>query len=152
MAPSNSPRARSAQVAKTGVSIQSYGGPIPHPEHFFAYEHVLPGAADRILKMAELQEAHRFRMESKALESEYRLAERGQICGIASVLILSAAAVILGVYGMEVAASVIGGGEILAITGLFIYSSGLKSRERTEKTKIMAGPGLPDKQPEPSSD
>jgi hypothetical protein len=35
-----------------------YQGPLPRPEDFAAYERVLRGAADRILKMAENQAAH----------------------------------------------------------------------------------------------
>ncbi|HLS03951.1 MAG TPA: DUF2335 domain-containing protein [Actinomycetales bacterium] len=32
---------------------QAYQGPIPHPEFLGGYENVLPGSADRILRMAE---------------------------------------------------------------------------------------------------
>jgi len=44
-----------------------YQGPLPRPEDFAAYERVLPGAADRILAMAEKQATHRQGMERKAL-------------------------------------------------------------------------------------
>jgi uncharacterized membrane protein len=45
-------------------------GPLPAPEAFAAYERVLPGAADRILKMAESQSEHRQGMESRALTGD----------------------------------------------------------------------------------
>lgn len=35
---------------------ESYKGPIPRPDDFENYERILPGAADRILKMAELEQ------------------------------------------------------------------------------------------------
>ncbi|MGE0853628.1 MAG: DUF2335 domain-containing protein [Hyphomicrobiaceae bacterium] len=44
-----------------------YQGPLPRPEDFAAYERVLRGAADRILKMAENQATHRQGMERRAL-------------------------------------------------------------------------------------
>src|SRR5258705_11795241 len=48
---------RNSQVVHTQTQT-IYQGPLPPPENFAAYEHVLPGAADRILKMAENQAAH----------------------------------------------------------------------------------------------
>ena len=53
-------------AAAVGVETQiqiapasAFSGPLPHPEFFQAYEHTLPGAADRILTMAEKQQEHR---------------------------------------------------------------------------------------------
>jgi uncharacterized membrane protein len=45
-------------------------GPLPRPEDFEAYEQVLRGAADRILRMAEKQAAHRQDLESRALKGD----------------------------------------------------------------------------------
>ena len=47
-----------------------YQGPLPQPEDFAAYERVLRGAADRILKMAENQATHRQGMERRALTGD----------------------------------------------------------------------------------
>jgi uncharacterized membrane protein len=47
-----------------------YQGPLPRPEDFAAYERVLPGAADRILKMAENQAMHRQGLERRALSGD----------------------------------------------------------------------------------
>jgi uncharacterized membrane protein len=44
-----------------------YQGPLPRPEDFEAYDRVLRGAADRILRMAEKQAAHRQDLDSRAL-------------------------------------------------------------------------------------
>ena len=49
---------------KRSVSIivrqaSTFQGPIPRPEHFARYDEVLPGAAERILVMAEKEQAHR---------------------------------------------------------------------------------------------
>lgn len=45
-------------------------GPLPRPEDFERYNRVLPGAADRILRMAEKQAAHRQDLESRALKGD----------------------------------------------------------------------------------
>ena len=53
--------------------IQSeFRGPIPPPSIIKGYEEVLPGSADRIIKMAEKQMSHRQDMESVMVHSESR--------------------------------------------------------------------------------
>src|SRR6266487_6387560 len=44
-------------------------GPLPPPEALAKYEEVLPGAADRIITMAEKQVGHRQKLESKVVGS-----------------------------------------------------------------------------------
>ena len=58
--PSEVPTDRSLAASPGSVETQiqiahsvSVSGPLPHPEFFQAYELTLPGAADRILTMAE---------------------------------------------------------------------------------------------------
>ncbi|MHB8129171.1 MAG: DUF2335 domain-containing protein [Mobilitalea sp.] len=43
----------------------TYEGPLPPASEFERYERVCPGAADRILSMAENEEAHRHRTEDR---------------------------------------------------------------------------------------
>jgi uncharacterized membrane protein len=45
-------------------------GPLPSPKDFEAYDRVLRGAADRILRMAEKQAAHRQDLKSRALKGD----------------------------------------------------------------------------------
>lgn len=53
--------------------IQSeFSGPIPPPNIIKGYEDVLPGAADRILSMAEKQSNHRQEMERTIIKAESR--------------------------------------------------------------------------------
>jgi uncharacterized membrane protein len=56
-----------------------YQGPLPRPEDFEAYDRVLRGAADRILRMAEKQAAHRQELESRALKGDLMKAMMGTI-------------------------------------------------------------------------
>lgn len=44
-------------------AIEQHSGPIPHPDIIKQYEEILPGAADRIISMAENQSSHRQAME-----------------------------------------------------------------------------------------
>lgn len=55
------------------IQVQrEFSGPIPHPEIIQGYEEVVPGSADRIIKMAERQAEHRQKMESIMVRSESR--------------------------------------------------------------------------------
>ena len=56
--PANKPRPRKPDE---GVDFELFQGPLPHVEDFAAYDRVLPGAAHRILKMAERDQKARLR-------------------------------------------------------------------------------------------
>jgi len=58
---------------------QFHQGPLPRFEDFEAYDRVLRGAADRILRMAEKQAAHRQELESRALKGDLTKAMMGSI-------------------------------------------------------------------------
>ena len=49
--------------------IKIRSGPLPAPEDLREYENICPGAADRILQMAEKQIDHRHNEESKAVSA-----------------------------------------------------------------------------------
>lgn len=60
---------------------QSFTGPLPPPEALANYEQASPGAADRILRMAEGQQQHRHGLERQAVSSEHRRSLLGGRCG-----------------------------------------------------------------------
>ena len=70
---------RGAQIVRHETQQTIYQGPLPSPEDFAAYERVLPGAADRILKMAETQATHRQGLERRALSGDLVKAMMGTI-------------------------------------------------------------------------
>lgn len=49
------------------VRVDQFQGPLPPPDFFEQYEATLPGAAERILQMAERQASHRQGAEPLAL-------------------------------------------------------------------------------------
>jgi uncharacterized membrane protein len=60
------------------VSHHSYSGPIPAPEVLQRYDHIVPGAADRIMRWTESQTRHRHELEREQSEAEIRQRDRGQ--------------------------------------------------------------------------
>ena len=55
------------------TEFTALSGPLPPPEMLAQYEEILPGAAERILSMAERQAEHRQKMEQDESEAERAL-------------------------------------------------------------------------------
>src|SRR6266702_2625802 len=62
------------------VSVRT--GPLPDPSELAAYNQIIPNGADRIMKMAEDQSAHRIQLEKTVVGSQQRQASRGQVFGL----------------------------------------------------------------------
>jgi uncharacterized membrane protein len=58
--------------------FEAFVGPLPHPDHYAAYEQTLTGAADRILAQAEQQSSHRQAQEAIELRARIDARARGQ--------------------------------------------------------------------------
>lgn len=88
-----------------------YSGPLPPSTEFASYEDILPGAAERILTLAESETKHRHKTEDKLVS----ISGRGQIFALI-VSILSLGAVGLSIFFEQPVASI--APAIIAITGL----------------------------------
>lgn len=62
----NKPSNSTQQVARVEAS---FSGPLPPPAALEGYESTQPGAADRIIAMAEMQAKHRQEQEAKIIAS-----------------------------------------------------------------------------------
>lgn len=94
------PQKQGSTVIRTEYSAEHFRGPLPPPETFGSYDKVLPGAAERILRMAEKQQEHRHSMEMRIVRGEIGAEYLGQLF-----------AFLLGVTGM-------GGGIYLMAIGV----------------------------------
>lgn len=72
------------QVQQQVISIiqaQHWSGPIPSPDALEKYEKVIPGSANRLLQLAEKEQAHRHSMDRESLSTKARDVRRGQYLG-----------------------------------------------------------------------
>jgi len=122
------------------IKTEQFQGPIPSPKILAGYEQLLPGAADRILTMAEKEENHRHAMdkmsltaETDGLKNEANDTKRGQYCG----LIIGITAILAGTYtsvnGFPWAGSFIGAGGVIGLVSAFIV--GRKNSNENQDTK-----------------
>lgn len=82
---------------------ETFSGPLPPPQILAGYESVIPGAADRILSMAEEQGRHRRKLEEKLQDAEIKLESRNSLVGLilASLLVLQRSSSPASVSTME---------------------------------------------------
>ncbi len=86
-------------LVQTELQGYAFRGPLPPPEILQAYENALPGAAERIVAMAEIQHSHRLARQGQSevrrtdrLASDISLKKRGQL--MAFLLALACAVLI----------------------------------------------------------
>jgi uncharacterized membrane protein len=97
-------------------SSESWFGPLPHPDSLRAFERTCPGAADRIIRMAEKEQDHRHATSDRRLG----ITERGQHYGLTIGLAGLGVTAILGLWGAPWVAAVIGTVDIVGLVSLFV--------------------------------
>lgn len=69
---------RPTMVSASRAEMSSYSGPVPPPAIAQGWDAIVPGAANRMLTMAENQSNHRISIEAKVVESNITNEKRGQ--------------------------------------------------------------------------
>ena len=95
-------------------------GPLPPPSALKEYEEVLPGAANRILKMAERQLVHRQKMEKEKLDKIYQVQSRGQHYALLIVGMIAFSGMFLIGYGFEISGLIVYGTTLIGLAYVFI--------------------------------
>src|SRR3990167_2352961 len=131
ISPNNQNNSKNMRV--TEVS-QSFSGPLPPPEILRKFDEVVPGAAERIIKMAEDQSIHRKELEKKVIDSDIARSKWGQILGFVIAITGLAVSAIIVVYGNAIAGGIIGVGTLASLVGVFMYGSKTRSEERKVKS------------------
>lgn len=106
-----------------GKAVQltaEFSGPIPHPSLLEGYNQVVPGAAERILKMAEDHSAHQIDMERRAISAARWETHVGQVAAILVTFFAFVAAGYLGYLGHAGAAGTIASTTVVGLATVFI--------------------------------
>ena len=104
----------------TVVRSEAFRGPIAHPKHLEHYEKVCPGAADRIIAMAEKEQSDRIDWMMKNQSADHADKQRGMYCGLIAFVILVAAAIFCGWMGQPILGGSFLATGVLGAVGLFI--------------------------------
>lgn len=101
--------------------VRSLLANLPNPEDLAKYEKIIPGGAERILEMAELQARHQQEVEAKAIITKARTANLKQV----TFFVLALAAGVLGgalmLMGSELAGLIIMLIDAVTLVGIAVY-------------------------------
>lgn len=103
--------------------IEVHTGPLPAPATLEQYDKIVPGAAQRILAMAEKQVNHRIALEAQILPSREKQSSRGQMFAFIACLAMLAIAALAIVYNHPVVASIIFSCTLASVIALFLKAS-----------------------------
>jgi uncharacterized membrane protein len=105
------------------AQFASYSGPIAHPTLVKEYEAILPGAAERILAMAETEGNHRRQQEAKVIDCEVKCKTTGLWLGFLIGLVAVAGSCAVAIFSSPAAGAALGIGSIASLVGVFVYGS-----------------------------
>ena len=119
-------------MAETKIS----SGPLPQPETLKEYDIIIPGGAERIMAMAEKEQETRLEEKKKNGDSNRKIAEekvayykRGQWMGFSLAIIVLGISVVFACLGFETLSGIILGTTLVALVGLFVYSTRIQKKE-----------------------
>jgi uncharacterized membrane protein len=79
--------------------LNTWSGPLPPPETLEKYEQITAGLADRLVRMAENQSAHRQKLEKRVLDADIIKSFLGILAATIIVLAGISGGVIVSLYG-----------------------------------------------------
>lgn len=116
---------------------RSFSGPLPPPEALEKYNQALPGAAERILAMAEKQQDHRQELEQKVVFSNAAAQKQGLYLGF----VVAMTAILGGVWLISIGKEATGLVSIItaitSLVGVFVYGKNQQKKELDNKSQAM---------------
>lgn len=117
-------------VALEHVATSAYcSGPLPLPERKRQCDTTLPGAAERILAMAERPAEHREQLESLAMTAASQIGERGQAFGFVIAMTSIVGGLVLPALDRPLLGAAAARAAIGGLTALFAARSAGSRRE-----------------------
>ncbi len=110
----------------------SHSGPLPSPSTLKDYDEVLPGLAERIVRLTEGEQEHRHEIVELAVRRSARLKDRGQIMGMIALVLMLSFCAYLAAIGSPSIAGWVAVGLIAAVVGIFVIG---KAGDRAESNE-----------------
>lgn len=120
-------------LAVSHSTTTAFSGPIPPPSILKEYDEVVPGAAARILEMAEAQGRHRIDLESRVVKSDIWKSYFGLVFAFVVSISFLACGTWLVYTDHDWAGATIATASLVGLAGTFIYGTRARRAERAEK-------------------
>jgi len=113
------PEARAEFIAVWTKTV-SHSGWLPTPDYLDRYNKILPGLAERIVRVPELEQEHRHRLMDKSIERDFTIKRRGQDYALIAMALLLGFSALLAILGDTKAAAMVAVGTLVGIVGIFV--------------------------------
>lgn len=112
---------------------EHFSGPIPPPAILKGYESICPGAAHRIIRMAEKQELHRHTQENNVISSKISNEKRGMNYAFVLTLVLVTVGAMLVALDKDIPGYLALFGPSLFHAGNYVYFKSTDKKRLEEK-------------------
>ena len=113
-------KTQEVRTVLTRIVSKHHSGPIPPAEEMRDLEAVHPGFANRILEMAEKEQAHRHTVQTSIINGDIGLKRRGQAFALVALTLMLSAVAYIAYLGNAVAAVSLGTATLICVVALFI--------------------------------
>lgn len=115
------------------IQGQIHAGPIPAPDEIGEYERILPGSADRLIRMAEKEQGHRHQLQLRGQRHQVGITFIGQLFAF----LMGISGIAGGVFLVKSDKPITGFGvfftSLATLMGVFFYN-----RRRPTQKKVIA--------------
>lgn len=138
-----------ALEARTAAMIQQTqlrftSGPMPSADELAGYERVLPGIAERLMRIHEThtslmanQVTHRIAMEKNVIQGDGKRSWTGLFLGAILVLAVLVWSYKLAINGQPILAGVGVFSDLGMLAGVFVYGNNSRKAERQDRLKLL---------------
>jgi len=115
-----------------GISMvqQIHSGPLPAPQTLELYAKIIPEGAERIMSMAEKEQAFRHEYDKTMMGRQKNIESRGQFFGFIICLFVLGGGIWLSYTGKETSGLCAIVGALVALVGAFYYTQRIKSEKQ----------------------
>ncbi len=118
----------------------SYKGPIPPPEVFAALQEISPDLVDRVMSLAEREQARsideaskELALQDKAMDYEHQENRLSLWLAFGACLLFLTTGVVLIFHGYEITGSIFAGAPLVSIVGSFLRNIGREKKNIPHK-------------------
>ncbi len=140
--PDNNPPARS-NPSNPPARVATYteiSGPIPAPQILQQYNNIVPGAAERIIRMAEKQSDHRMGLENKVVNSNLVKSYLGMIAGTSIAIFGLYIAKEIAINGNPATAGIVAALDLGGLVWVAVNNTKAQRKEREKRQETSSAP------------
>lgn len=115
------------------VEQKYHRGPLPSPQTLKEYAGLIDNAPERIFALFEKQSNHRIELEKKVFGGQATQSKVGQFMGFSIAVLFLAAAFTLIVMEHDVAGTILGSVDLVALVSLFVLGRNSQRKDGEKK-------------------